>query len=559
MIQLFLYLMFILIINLFNLSIYLMYKKIMIFIEFEFLKLSSIKLEYLILMDWLSMFFSLIVLMISFSVIIYSIEYMSGDYNINRFIFLVMLFVMFMIFMIISPNMVSILLGWDGLGLISYCLVIYYQNESSFNSGMVTVLTNRIGDSIILMLIGLMLINGSWNFMFYYQLNFLIMFLIMMASFTKSAQIPFSAWLPKAMAAPTPVSSLVHSSTLVTAGVYLLIRFNYLMKLNLKLMNFMMFISIMTLFMSGLCANLEFDFKKIIAFSTLSQLGVMIFCLSMGFIEISFFHLLTHAMFKCMLFMCAGIIIHNMILNQDIRYISMIFKNMPLVSMVFNCSTFSLCGIPFMSGFFSKDKILEMFMMNYFNKFMFMIMFFSMGLTISYSCRLMFYSFIMIPCLNIFCKFKSLKSLMFYSMMILFFMTIFMGFMLNWMIFSSKNLIFLSKELKLIIYMFLMGGILIGVNLLWISIKLKNLILMKNYFFFFINMWFLFIIYNMKMFEIMNFFKKKFFLIDLKWNEYLISFLIYSYLKKDFYMDLYNKNFYFILIIILYFFLMILY
>nr|AZL93290.1 NADH dehydrogenase subunit 5 [Hyposoter sp. ZJUH_2016018] len=559
MIQMFLYFIFILIINLLNLSIYLMYKKMIIFIEYEFLKFMSIKLEYLILMDWMSMFFSLIVLMISFSVIIYSMEYMKEDLYINRFIMLVMLFILFMILMIMSPNLLSILLGWDGLGLISYCLVIYYQNESSFNSGMVTVLTNRIGDSIILMLLGLLLIKGSWNFMFYYKLNFMFMLMIMIACFTKSAQIPFSSWLPKAMAAPTPVSSLVHSSTLVTAGVYLLIRFNYLMKLNIKLMNLMMMISILTLFMSSLCANLEFDFKKIIAFSTLSQLGVMIFCLSLGFYDLSFFHLLTHAMFKCMLFMCAGIVIHNMILNQDIRYISMIFKNMPLVSMIFNCSTFSLCGIPFMSGFFSKDKILEIFMMNYFNKFMFIILFFSMGLTISYSCRMMFYSFINIPSINMFYKLKSLKSLMFYSMMFLFLMSIFMGFLLNWMFFSFKNMIFLTKNLKLIIYFFMFMGLIIGMNLPWLILNLKNLMKMKNYIFFLINMWFMFIIYNIKMMNFLIFFQKKFFLIDLMWNEYMFSFIIYSYLKKNFNLDLINKNFYFMMIMIFYLILMFFY
>lgn len=449
MIQLFLYILFILILNLFNLSIFIIYKKIIIFIEYEFLKLSRIKLEYLILIDWLSIFFSLIVLIISLRVIIYRIEYIKEDLNINRFIILIILFVIFIVLIILSPNILRILLGWDGLGLISYCLVIYYQNESRFNSGIVTVLINRIGDSVIIILIGLILINGSWNFMYYFKLNFILIFIIILVSFTKRAQVPFSAWLPKAIAAPTPVSSLVHSSTLVTAGVYLLIRYNYLIKLNLKLINLIIFISILTLFISGVCANLEFDFKKIIAFSTLRQLGVIIFCLSLGLINISFFHLLTHAIFKCILFICAGIIIHNIILNQDIRYIRIILKNIPLVRIIFNCSTFSLCGIPFISGFFSKDKILEIYIINYFNKFIFIIIFISIGLTISYSCRLIFYSFILFPSNNIFLKLKSLKRLIFYSIIFLFLISIFIGFISNWIIFSVKKLIFLIKKIKI--------------------------------------------------------------------------------------------------------------
>nr|ACJ69621.1 NADH dehydrogenase subunit 5 [Venturia canescens] len=552
MIYLILYMMFLMILNLLSLSLYILFNKFVIFIEFEFFKFLSIKLEYLIYFDWLSILFMLVVLMITFNVIIYSIEYMNNDKFIKRFMIMIILFMMFMIFMIVSPNMLSILLGWDGLGLISYCLVIYYQNEYSFNSGMVTVLTNRIGDSIILMLIGLMMINGSWNLLLMYNLNLFLLFMLMIAAFTKSAQIPFSAWLPKAMAAPTPVSSLVHSSTLVTAGVYLLIRLNYLMKMNLILMKILMLISVLTLFMSGLNANFEFDFKKIIALSTLSQLGLMMFCLSMGMENITFFHLLTHAMFKCLLFMCAGMIIHNMMNNQDIRYINMVLFNMPLISVIFNCSTFSLCGIPFMSGFFSKDLILEMFMMNLFNKMVFIIMFISMGLTVSYSLRLMYYSFISYSLNNIYYKYKSLNSLMFYSTLMLFFMSIFMGFLLSWMIFSMKNLILLQKSLKLIIYLFMMIGFIMGMLIPWISYSLKFLLLMNKYLLFLINMWFLFNIYNMKMFILMNFFQKKFYIIDLKWNEYLFSYSLANYLKNNLNLDLFNKNFYFLMMFIFY-------
>lgn len=552
MIYLFLYLILIIILNLFNLSFFLIFNKIVIFIEFEFLKVSRIKLEYLILLDWVSVIFIIVVIIITFNVIIYRIEYMNNEIYIKRFIFIIMLFVIFILLIIIRPNILRILLGWDGLGLISYCLVIFYQNEVSYNSGIVTVLTNRVGDSIIIILIGLILINGSWNILYLFELNWLILIILIFVAFTKRAQIPFSAWLPKAIAAPTPVSSLVHSSTLVTAGVYLLIRFNYLFKINLILINIIIFISILTLFISRINANFEFDFKKIIALSTLRQLSIIIFRLSLGMEEISFFHLLIHAIFKCLLFICAGVIIHNIINNQDIRYIRIIFQNIPLISIIFNCSTFSLCGIPFISGFFSKDKILEIFLINNFNKIIFLFLFFSIGLTVRYSIRLMYYSFIIICSKNIYFKFLRLSRIIFYSILILFFISIFIGFLLNWIIFAIKNLIFLNKKLKLIIYLFIIIGLIIGLILIFFNFSYKYLFFFNNYIFFIINIWFLFIIYNLKIFNFIQFFHLKFYLVDLKWNEYLISFSILQYLKKILYLELINKNFFYLIIFIFY-------
>jgi len=186
---------------------------------------------------------------------------------------------------------------------------------------------------------------------------FFVLIMVILASITKSAQIPFSAWLPAAMAAPTPVSALVHSSTLVTAGVYLIIRFNYLVGLNL----FIFYLGRLTIFMSGLGANFEIDLKKIIALSTLRQLGVIMIVLSLGYSELAFFHLLTHALFKSLLFLCAGVFIHGARDCQDIRFLGGVMSGMPISSLFFVCCSLSLCGFPFLSGFYSKDLILELF------------------------------------------------------------------------------------------------------------------------------------------------------------------------------------------------------
>nr|YP_009142410.1 NADH dehydrogenase subunit 5 [Trilophidia annulata]AKH04346.1 NADH dehydrogenase subunit 5 [Trilophidia annulata] len=302
-----------------------------VFVEWELFSLNGSMVIMTFIFDWMSLIFMSFVMYISSLVIYYSNDYMYGEKNINRFIMIVLMFIFSMGLLIISPNLISILLGWDGLGLVSYCLVIYYQNVKSYNAGMLTALSNRIGDVAILISISWMLNFGSWNYIYYYdficdsfEMKFITM-LIILASMTKSAQIPFSSWLPAAMAAPTPVSALVHSSTLVTAGVYLLIRFSPML-MTYGFGSFLLLIGCMTMFMAGFGANFEFDLKKIIALSTLSQLGLMMSILSMGYSNLAFFHLLTHALFKALLFMCAGSMIHNLKDCQDIRYMGSIMN-----------------------------------------------------------------------------------------------------------------------------------------------------------------------------------------------------------------------------------------
>nr|YP_010446979.1 NADH dehydrogenase subunit 5 [Loxocera lunata]UTM10344.1 NADH dehydrogenase subunit 5 [Loxocera lunata] len=443
-------------INFFMMSIWFIMNELSMFLEWELVSLNSNMIVMTFLFDWMSLLFMSFVLMISALVIYYSKEYMSSDLNINRFIMLVLMFVMSMMMLIISPNLISILLGWDGLGLVSYCLVIYFQNIKSYNAGMLTALSNRIGDVALLMAIAWMLNYGSWNYLFYLEImkmDFemkIIGMLIILAAMTKSAQIPFSSWLPAAMAAPTPVSALVHSSTLVTAGIYLLIRFNILL-VDTEMGQFLLLISGLTMFMSGLGANFEFDLKKIIALSTLSQLGLMMSILSMGFYKLAFFHLLTHALFKALLFMCAGAIIHNMNNSQDIRLMGSLSINMPLTSACFNISNLALCGMPFLAGFYSKDMILEIVMLSYMNMFSCFLYFFSTGLTVCYSFRLVYYT--MTGDMN--CSALNVLNdegwIMLRGMFGLLFMSIIGGSMLNWLIFPTPLMVCLPMFMKLLI------------------------------------------------------------------------------------------------------------
>nr|QNP10078.1 NADH dehydrogenase subunit 5 [Ochthebius perpusillus] len=435
-------------------------------LELEMVSLNSCSIMMTILLDWMSLLFMSFVLFISSMVVFYSKEYMLGDKNMNRFIMLVAMFVLSMMLLIISPNLISILLGWDGLGLVSYCLVIYYQNIKSYNAGMLTALTNRLGDVALLISISWMMNYGSWNYIYYldFMKNDMIMmiisYLVIFAAFTKSAQIPFSSWLPAAMAAPTPVSSLVHSSTLVTAGVYLLIRFNF--SLSDSSMMLMLFISSMTMFMAGLGANFEFDLKKIIALSTLSQLGLMMSILFLGEYKLAFFHLLTHALFKALLFMCAGCIIHNLMNCQDIRFMGGLVKQMPLTCSFFNIANLALCGTPFLSGFYSKDLILEVMSMNYLNLYIYLVFYISTGLTACYTIRLMYYSlmgnfnYLSLNMINDESKIM-LKGM---SGLILF--VIMGGSILMWLMFPTPYFICLPLFMKLMTLLVIVLGLFLG-------------------------------------------------------------------------------------------------
>nr|YP_009729776.1 NADH dehydrogenase subunit 5 [Copris tripartitus]QHW07554.1 NADH dehydrogenase subunit 5 [Copris tripartitus] len=518
-------------------------------LEFEVLSINSCMILMTILLDWMSLLFMSFVLFISSMVIYYSEDYMGGDLNMNRFIMLVSMFVLSMMLLIISPNMISILLGWDGLGLVSYCLVIYYQNIKSYNAGMITALTNRIGDVALLMAIAWMVNYGSFNY--YYYINYIIKdnldiisILILIAALTKSAQIPFSSWLPAAMAAPTPVSSLVHSSTLVTAGVYLLIRFN--IALNFKILLFLLFIGSMTMFMAGLGANFEFDLKKIIALSTLSQLGLMMSILALGNYDLALFHLLTHALFKALLFMCAGNMIHNLGNCQDIRFMGGLINLMPLTCSFFIISNMSLCGLPFLAGFYSKDLILEVVSMNYLNLFIYIIFFLSTGLTVAYTFRLIYYV-IMGDFNNSSLNMISDSSIiMLQGMGGLIMFVIFGGSLLMWLMFPVPYFICLPLVMKLMALIVTLIGGLLGYEMskftLCYSLKsLKNLKMSL----FFSSMWNMPYIstFGMNYYPLLmgDLIYKN---IDQGWSEFLGAQNIYSNMKNSslFLQVLYNNN-----------------
>nr|QUJ09548.1 NADH dehydrogenase subunit 5 [Telenomus remus] len=531
--------------------------KLKIFIEFELMKIFGLNFSVLLYFDYKTLMFIMLVLMISSMIIFYSIEYMWMDMFSIRFIYILMLFVFSMLLMIVGQNLLMILLGWDGLGLISYCLVIYYNSWSSYFSGMLTILTNRLGDIGLLLSISMMSMYGDWNYMLmnFKFVNFFMIFFLMLGAFTKSAQVPFSSWLPMAMAAPTPISSLVHSSTLVTAGVYLMIRLKNLMFLNMNFKFFMLFLSLMTMFFSGMVASFENDFKKIIALSTLSQLGIMMLTLLLGFSMLSFFHLVIHAMFKSLLFMCAGLILHSMNNNQDVRYLGGMSKMLLLTLIYFHCSNLALCGFPFLSGFYSKDMILEFSIFNNLNILILLMFYISLSFTVIYTFRLIYYSIFNLMMFN--SSWMCYDSvLMNFSMSMMFIYSVLGGSLFSWFVFDSLMLIILENSLKYFLNILIFLSMLVGLFIFILNKIISKKILLFNFMKF---MWFM---NNFSSFFSKNFlfFGNKLFLeMDKGWFEKIskdMIFMIYiNFMKlENFIMMLMVSIFFFFFFMIIFYF-----
>jgi len=351
---------------------------------------SSLSLEVSLILDVFARVFLLTVSLISLAVFSFRFRYIASQKFFGRFHVLLITFVFSIFLLILSSNLIFTLVGWDGLGVSSYLLVIYYGSVKSYNAGILTVLTNRFGDVLLLIRIGILLNLGSWRIVLYsefLEMDTMFSTLLIIGSFTKRAQIPFRAWLPAAIAAPTPVSSLVHSSTLVTAGVYLIFRHFHNAGSRVELFA-MILIGLATITLARMSALNEKDIKKIVALSTLRQLGLIILSIGSGWVFISFFHLITHAFFKAIIFISVGNIIHSSQLYQSIKNTGKIFYSSPFNSSTIILARASLCGSPFTAAFFSKEPIIEISIYN--NSTLGIIIFamLRLSMTLLYSSRL---------------------------------------------------------------------------------------------------------------------------------------------------------------------------
>ena len=502
-------------------------------VEWEVIRINSSLINLTFIIDIISIYFLRLVRLVSGRVIIFSRSYMIKEKFYSRFLILLFIFIMSIYLLILRPNLIRLLLGWDGLGVTSYLLVIFYQSNKSYNAGILTALSNRLGDVGLLISIRLIVNFGSWNYIYMNSTNItfskIFLFILIISACTKSAQIPFSSWLPAAIAAPTPVSALVHSSTLVTAGVYLLIRINIII-VEINLTKILLIVGIITIIIAGFRAIKEIDIKKIIALSTLSQLGIIIIILGIGNPILSFFHLISHAFFKAILFICAGIIIHNMKDYQDIRKIGISYQNINFSISIIMIANISLCGLPFIRGFYSKDLIIEILIIKGRNILIFMLIIIGTILTVLYSCRLNTLVSINYIKMESYYFISENYFYMLLGITLLLPLSIIGGIIIRWNLISSSKIIFLPFWIKTFIFLLIIFSIYVYLFIIeFIKISKSNIIM-----WFFRTMWFLPVSIN---YSLNNYFLSKSIfmskIIENSWSENIIFKYISNYTNQN--------------------------
>ena len=506
-----------------------------VIIEWEVIKISSSVIYLTFIIDSMSLYFIRLVRLVSGSVMIFRSSYIMSEKFFSRFIFLVFMFIISIFLLILSPNIISLLLGWDGLGVTSYLLVIFYQRNKSYNAGILTALTNRLGDVGLLVSISLIVYLGSWTYL-YININNrtysqILVYLIIISACTKSAQIPFSAWLPAAIAAPTPVSALVHSSTLVTAGVYLLIRINLII-IEINISKFLRILGMLTIIIAGITAIVEIDIKKVIALSTLRQLGIIIIILGMGNPVLSFFHLISHAFFKAILFICAGLTIHRIKDYQDIRKMGFNYININLSVSIIIIANIRLCGLPFLRGFYSKDIIIEIVIIKGKRFFLFFLLIIGTRLTVIYSCRLNFLISLNFIKIESFYNIRENSNLIIVGIMFLLPLSIIGGLIISWNIIRVNKIIFLPFWIKSFVLILIAGSVYFYIYI-YNNIQLLNKYI---YIWFFSNIWFMPYSFNMSLrYLSLNYSVSFFKYVEIIWSELFLFKFFYSVTNNSFF------------------------
>lgn len=370
---------------------------------YDWIKIGGLQISFSFLLDPLSSIMLLIVTGVGFLIHIYSIGYMGTDDGYGKFFAYLNLFVFFMLLLVLGSNYLIMFIGWEGVGLCSYLLIgFWYKNSSYASAAKKAFVMNRIGDlGFLLAAFFIIATFGSLEFNEVFGqasamqmgdgILMTITILLFVAATGKSAQIPLFTWLPDAMAGPTPVSALIHAATMVTAGIYMIARSNILFTLSPVTMEIITIIGIATALMAAFIAITQNDIKKVLAYSTVSQLGYMFVGLGVGAFTGAFFHVLTHAFFKALLFLGAGSVIHAMSDEQDMRNMGGLKKNLPITYATMLIGTIAISGIPPFSGFFSKDEILANAFMK--SPIVWAIGFLTAMLTAFYMFRLLFLTF----------------------------------------------------------------------------------------------------------------------------------------------------------------------
>jgi len=337
---------------------------------FNWISVGDLQLRVSFQVDSLSLMMAVMITGVAFLIHVYSIGYMHGDKGFARFFSYMNLFSFMMLILVLSDNYILMFLGWEGVGLCSYLLIgFWYEDEANAIAGKKAFIVNRIGDFGFLLGVLLLFITfGSFQYSeIFSQLDgyaegdgviTAITLLLFVGAVGKSAQLPLYVWLPDAMAGPTPVSALIHAATMVTAGVYMVSRSSFLYVLAPISMTLIAVVGVATAIFAASIALTQNDIKKVLAYSTISQLGYMFLALGVGAFSAGMFHLLTHAFFKGLMFLAAGSVMHALANEQDMRFMGGLRKKIPKTFITFLIGAFAIAGIPGLSGFFSKDEIL---------------------------------------------------------------------------------------------------------------------------------------------------------------------------------------------------------
>ncbi|MCX7814642.1 MAG: NADH-quinone oxidoreductase subunit L [Tepidimonas ignava] len=348
---------------------------------YEWMVIGGLKMEIGFLVDGLTAMMMCVVTFVSLMVHIYTIGYMEDDPGYNRFFAYISLFTFSMLMLVMSNNLLQLFFGWEAVGLVSYLLIGFWFNKpTAIFANMKAFLVNRVGDFGFILGIGLLAAyTGTLNYneIFdktpqlagiefpWYVLGQDVMLVtvigvcLFIGAMGKSAQFPLHVWLPDSMEGPTPISALIHAATMVTAGIFMVARMSPIYELSDAALNVILVIGAITAFFMGLLGIIQNDIKRVVAYSTLSQLGYMTVALGASAYSVAVFHLMTHAFFKALLFLAAGSVIIGMHHNQDIRYMGGLRKHMPITWITFLLGTLALIGTPLFSGFYSKDAIIE--------------------------------------------------------------------------------------------------------------------------------------------------------------------------------------------------------